>query len=363
MNVELLRKHIRDYLQFLSDQPKVVAEELGERAARKKYYRSWSPERLRKMTPDEFGEILAKLWAMRIWGNKAYVAEKLISDNGLPELREALERLLWSTDSIATRWDWFRSNISGMGPAMMSELLCHVHPNDCMLWNRRAYISLRYLGVESLPRYDYQLTGERYVKLSKEAKVIGKELSAAGITDTDLLAVDYFVWRELQVEDNLTNLHKHGEDDQKLKKVPTDPKSTGFLHNDVRDKLAEIGTWLGFKASTEVVVAAGSKVDTVWEATIGNLGRVIYVFEVQTKGSIDSLIINLLKSLKNPAVQCVVAVSDKAQIEKIKAHLRDVSGLHGKLKFWDYEEVLGVREALASVNEAINRLGLVPESF
>lgn len=112
-----------------------------------------------------------------------------------------------------------------------------------------------------------------------------------------------------------------------------------------------------------MTIAAGSKVDTIWEATIGNLGRVIYVFEVQTKGSIDSLIINLLKSLKNPAVQGLVAVSDKSQIEKIKAHSRDVGGLHGKLKFWDYEEVLEVHEALASVNEAINGLGLVPESF
>ena len=35
----------------------------------------------------------------------------------------------------------------------------------------------------------------------------------------------------------------------------------------------------------------GIKVVTIWEATIGNMGRVIYIFEVQTK-NIDSLIIN-----------------------------------------------------------------------
>ena len=76
-----------------------------------------------------------------------------------------------------------------------------------------------------------------------------------------------------------------------------------------------------------MLVSAGSKVDAVWEATIGNMGRVIYVFEVQTKGSIDSLILNLLKSKKNAAVQGVVAVSDAKQLEKIRAHAEDVDGL------------------------------------
>ena len=103
--------------------------------------------------------------------------------------------------------------------------------------------------------------------------------------------------------------------------------------------------------------------DTIWEATIGNMGRVIYVFEVQTKGSIDSLILNLLKSMNNPAVQGIVAVTDTAQIETIKKHAAGVSGLSAKLKYWDYKEVLQVHEALESVNEAINALGLVPQGF
>ena len=61
--------------------------------------------------------------------------------------------------------------------------------------------------------------------------------------------------------------------------------------------------------------------------------RVIYVFEVQTKGSVDSLILNLLKSLNNPAVQGVVAVSDKEQLERIKKHAADVKDLRDKLKY------------------------------
>ena len=65
-------------------------------------------------------------------------------------------------------------------------------------------------------------------------------------------------------------------------------------------------------------MAEGSKIDTIWGATIGNMGRIIYVFEVQTKSSIDSLIYNILQSLNNPPVQGVVAISDKQQIETIK---------------------------------------------
>lgn len=110
-------------------------------------------------------------------------------------------------------------------------------------------------------------------------------------------------------------------------------------------------------------VAEGSKIDTIWEATIGNMGRIIYVFEVQTKGNIDSLIVNLLQSLNNPAVQGVVAVSDKQQIETIKKRAVSVKGLSDKLKYWDYELVLKVHENLEFVNSTINELGLVPESF
>ena len=59
----------------------------------------------------------------------------------------------------------------------------------------------------------------------------------------------------------------------------------------------------------------------------------------------------------------IVAVTDTPQIEKIKAHAADVPGLQGKLKYWDYQEVLRVHEALSAVNESINRLGLVPAAF
>ena len=93
------------------------------------------------------------------------------------------------------------------------------------------------------------------------------------------------------------------------------------------------------------------------------MGRVIYVFEVQTKGSIDSLMLNLLKARNNPAVQGVVAVSDRDQLEKIERQAKQVADLAKSLRCWDYQEVLKVHADLEMVNESINKLRLVPESF
>jgi len=313
------------------------------------------------MSVEDLLEYLSKLWAMLIWGNKQYVVDKMIRDNGFDHLKKELADLLWGDSPIENRWDKARNDIKGMGPAMISELLCHVRPDYYMIWNRRAYVGLNYLGVEGVPSRDYQVTGKKYVELCSVSKEIAKRMVDLGFDDTTLLAVDYFIWDQLQVMDNLSAIHK------KVKETPEKTEISReelkFIHNDVRDAIQDIGEWLGFKAEIEKKVADGSVVDAVWESKIGNMGRVMYVFEVQTKGSIDSLILNLLKAKNNPAVQGVVAVSDKSQLERIKKHAADVPGLGNILKVWDYEEVLNVHDSLEFVNGSINKLNLVPEGF
>lgn len=364
MNKDFLKKHISDYIKKIDKDKETYNQDIIERIERSEYYHNWSADKLENMTEDQFYEFISKLWAMLIWGNKKYVVDKLIEDNSFKKIKKELIKLLWDESPIEKRWDSFRENIKGMGPAMISELLCYVHPEKYILWNRRAYVGLNYLEVKNLPRYDYQLTGKKYSELCKIAQDIAKELANQGVADSTLLAVDYFIWHELQVESNLSQIHKKDfPSDQPPEKDVKDEKTSEFIHNEIRDKLADIGQWLGFESKTEIKVSEGSKVDTVWEATIGNMGRVIYVFEVQTKGSIDSLILNLLKSMNNPAVQGIVAVTDTKQIEIIKKHSTGVTGLAEKLKYWDYKEVLQVHEALESVNESINRLALVPDSF
>jgi hypothetical protein len=360
MNKQILIKHIKDFLEELKNSPEKFKEDSKERFELIEYYQSYAKAKIIRMTEEDIYQYISKLWAMLIWGNKHYVIDKIIKNNGLENFKMKLADLVWSEQDIASRWDTFRKEIKGMGPAMISEILCKTHPDSYMLWNRRAYVSLNYLGVEKLPRYDYQLTGKVYRYLCEIAKEISVELINAGFSDKSLLAVDYFIWDELQVIDNLGEIY-----DKKPALILDDSsiEESKFIHNDTRDKISDIGQWLGFTASIEQKVSEGSQVDTVWEATIGNMGRVIYIFEVQTKGSIDSLILNLLKSINNPAVQGVVAVSDKKQLELIKKHAYDVKDLRDKLKYWNYESVLKTHERLALVNAEINELGLVPQGF
>ncbi len=313
------------------------------------------------MNKDDVYEYISKLWAMLIWGNKHYVIDKILEENGLENFCSHLAELVWGEKDIAERWDTFRKEVNGLGPAMVSEILCKTHPNDFIIWNRRAFVGLNYLEAENLPKHDYQVNGKAYKHLVELCKQIAGEIKAAGYAETSLLAVDYFIWDELQVVDNLSKIHNQKQ--PKPGPAPSPEPIPDFIHNDIRDKVRDIGLWLGFSSKIEQKVSEGAIVDTIWEATIGNMGRVIYVFEIQTKGSIDSLMMNLLRSLNNSAVQGVVAVSDKVQMERIKAEAQGVGVLRGKLRYWDYEEVLSVHEDLESAMATINKLHLVPEGF
>jgi len=303
MNKQILMKHIKYFLEDLNSNPAKFKEDLKERLELIEYYQSYTRDKIIRMTEEDIYQYISKLWAMLIWGNKHYVVDKIIQNNGFENVKMKLADLVWSEQDITSRWDTFRKEIKGMGPAMISEILCKTHPDSYMLWNRRAYVSLNYLGVEKLPRYDYQLTGKVYRYLCEITKEISVELMNAGLNDKSLLAVDYFIWDELQVVENLGEIY-----DKKPALILDDSsiEESKFIHNDTRDKISDIGQWLGFTASIEKKVSEGSQVDAVWEATIGNMGRVIYIFEVQTKGSIDSLILNLLKSINNPEMDPIL---------------------------------------------------------
>ena len=47
------------------------------------------------MTELEFGQVISSLWASQMWGNKSYLVDKMIQENGLPALITQLKNLLW----------------------------------------------------------------------------------------------------------------------------------------------------------------------------------------------------------------------------------------------------------------------------
>ena len=359
MNKKLLIKHLEEFKKNDNDNALIEREEISLK------YAQYTKEKINNMTEQDLFEYLAPLWAMLIWGNKQYYINQIITDNGLDNIKQNLINLLWSKEDIEKRWDSFKENIKGLGPAMMSELLCRTHPHKYLIWNRRALVALNYLEIKNLPVYNYQMTGEKYKELCNVAISISDEMKKMNFSDYSLLAVDYFFWDQLQVEDNLNAMSL-----KESKEIPNNKKTDKenntdirtSIHNEIRDKIAEIGIFLGFTTKTEEVIGAGARIDTLWQISVGNMGRIIYAFEVQTKGSIDSLCMNLLKAKNNPSVQAIIAVSDKEQIEKIKKEAKNVPGLEN-IKYWDYESVLDVHRNLEKANETINALALVPKDF
>ena len=296
---------------------------------------------------------------MLIWGNKNYVVDKLIGDNGFEHLKMQLAELLYGTSSIENRWDLFLKSIKGMGPATISELLTYINPQEYVIFNKTTILCYSFLEIPDMPKYNYQYTGKKYVEVCKTAKEIASELKKAGAEDYDLLAIDYFMWDEILPLAEKKSSEVPATLETKKPVTANDSKS---LHDEIKEKLVAIGELLGFDSRSEVKITTGAVVDAVWEAKIGNMGKAIYVFEVQSKGSIDGLILNLKKAQSNAAVQAVVAVADEEQLAKI---INESAGVIDEtaLRTWDSEDVLAVYDSLVRAHESINKLSLVPESF
>ena len=353
-----LRSAISAFVRHKNVNAAYYDDNWAERRERRTFYQSYTRDRLLSMTEDEFLEYISKLWSMLIWGNKKYIADKLIADNGFASLKKQLAELLYGTGPVEKRWDMFLKSVKGLGPATISELLSYSDPQEYVIFNKTTILCFGYLGVPGMPKYNYQHTGKMYSQVCAAAKQIAAELKAAGLADYDLLAVDYFLWDEV-----LPLAEKNAADaPAAAPAAPATASDSKFLHEEIKEKLVAIGELLGFDSRSEVKITTGAVVDAVWEAKIGNMGKAIYVFEVQSKGSIDSLILNLKKAQSNAAVQAVVAVADEEQLAKI---IRESAGVidEKSLRTWDSEDVLAVYDALARAHESINKLALVPESF
>lgn len=355
MNEEKILWAIKEYRKNIDSIENIDA--MTERNERRKYYQSWTEEKIRDMTEEEFTEYIGRLWSMLVWGNKKYIADRIIEENGFNKVKEMLVNLLYGTENIESRWDDFYKNVKQIGPSSMSELLSYTNPNEYFICNKVTCECFKYLEVSNIPIYNYQYTGKNYIRLCNLAKEICNKLQQENIENVDLLVVDYLFW------DVIYPVSKRNDIININAEIQIEKDEKQFIHNDIINQIVEIGQWLGFESKSEVKIADGAIVDAIWQAQIGNMGKVIYAFEVQTHGSIDSLILNLQKATNNFAVQAIVAVSDEKQIEKIKRESKGIVSIEAKLKTWNYIEVMEMHDCLERSNEIINSLGLVPDSF
>jgi len=204
MDTSQLQVLVSEFLKKQKANPDLYSEDLRDRMNRREYYQSFTKEKILSMTEDVFYEYISKLWSMLIWGNKEYVVNRLIEDNGFENIKKQLADFLFGTKPIETRWDVFHREFKGLGPASMSELLAYANPKEYILFNKNTLRSLSYLGVTGLPKYDYQRTGKKFAEICGYAKEILRLIVSNGIKDADLLDVDYFLWDEVLplVQDN-----------------------------------------------------------------------------------------------------------------------------------------------------------------
>ena len=358
MNKAKLQSAITAFIKNKKTNAAYHDDNWAERKERKAYYQSFTKDKLLAMTEDDFFAYISRLWSMLMWGNKKFVVDKLIADNGFDALKKYLAELLYGTAPIEKRWDEFLRSVNGVGPATISELLTYVNPKEYVIFNKILILCFEYLDIPDMPKYNYQYTGKKYAEVCAIAKEIARAMKSAGVEDCDLLAVDDFLWDEV-----LPLVEKRKPDVQvTISAKPKTQSDSNSLHDEIKEKLVAIGELLGFESSPEVKIGAGARVDAVWEAKIGNMGKVIYVFEVQVGGSVKSLILNLKKAQSNAAVQAVVAVADEEQLAKIR---RESEGVIDKdsLRTWDSDDVLAVYDSLTRAHESIKKLRLVPESF
>ncbi len=343
---QAIRSNVQSFLQELDSERGRAFQ--AERKSRVQFFQEEIKRRLPEFSVADFETVVSMLWASEMWGNKAYLAQKLINDNGLETLRRQIE-MLATTPDPEEAYARCLAEVKGMGPASVTEILTYMHPNRCGIWNRQARDALRLLGItDKLNLNKYALSADEYRTFNRLLKAITRELQASGVPDADLLMVDYFLYFLAQSGDKRP---ANGDDDER-----------DFDHNEIRDVVAEIGNIMGFDTSTEERIAYGAVVDVVWRTKIANLGLVSYVFEVHRSGSIDSLILNLQKALRGPSVQKVIAVSDTKQLEKIKQECEGLQEeFRRRLRYWPVREVLATVQHLRSAMESINELGLIED--
>lgn len=347
-----LKKYIERYKKYSKNEE--YKRDISDREKRKKFYQSFTISKIKKMDEYEFTQFIGKLWASRTFTNKEYKVKMIITSNGFDKLKNELINLLYGKKKPEEKYEDFLRNVKYLGPSSITEILCYVYPQRCGIWNDRARKALRILGFNDLPLSKYKISAKEYEKFNKVISKISEELKKSGFKNSDLLLSDYFlyyIWR----------FSREGETFE-IKKIEKEVST--FDHDDIKEKVYQIGLWLGFDAEMEKTISKGGRVDVIWQAKIGNLGLVNYVFEIQKRGSIDGLILNLQRAKKNPTVQKLVIVSDKKQIEEIKEEVEDLDeNFKRALTYWEVEKVQKVYDNLSEIIEIIDDLNLIRREF
>ena len=317
-----------------------------------------SEENIERLTEPDFRKIIASLYAFAGWTNKDYVADRVLADRGIEVIKSELRRLLYGKGPFSERYDHFTKNVRGLGPAGLTEILAFFNSLEYGIWNEKSRRALEFLGLgDELQTRKYRITGSEYERFNHALKEIYDEIKPTfeklGIIEeaVDLLLVDLFLYYICE-EVYPTSIFVEGR--------TIVSEDYDFDHDEIVEKLVELGNGLGFEAESEKLIAKGARVDVVWRAKIANLGVVSYVFEVHRGGSIDSLILNLQRAKNNPTVQKLVVVANTIDLRKIEEEVSSLSeDFRKSLAYLEAKDVEKAYNLLKELNAIIGRLELV----
>jgi len=87
---ESIAKLVEGFNNFLkTDEAHEWQKEREDRATL--FKKLLAKDNIHNLTENDFGVIISKLWASQIWGNKEYLVNKILRDNGLQKIKAELK--------------------------------------------------------------------------------------------------------------------------------------------------------------------------------------------------------------------------------------------------------------------------------
>lgn len=226
---------------------------MNERKERKKSYSQiMSRDNIKNMSEEDFRFVISSLWASGLWTNKDWKIDRLLEDNGnIQRINEALYDVLYGEDPLYKRYNTFRGKITGIGSAMLSEMMTFLEPNKYGIWNNKPITVIPFLEVKhSLPDrvFKYQITGEDYEKCISILSIFKEELKTI-CDDPDFIDVDFFlafIFYEIMPNEPIPEPPVIGKGEGKGKEPPIRPKVIVNSHTTAQKALIELGNLLGY---------------------------------------------------------------------------------------------------------------------
>ena len=130
-------------------------------------------------------------------------------------------------------------------------------------------------------------------------------------------------------------------------------------HNDIRRRLMKIGEMLG-KYAREEYREGPRRYDVVWKDKALS-PRISHVFEVQSKGSLESGLSNLKHAYDTQRSKPFLVIADEGDTRKAEAHLRPhLTGSFHEIGdstvILSAQDVQRIYQSLATVNDLLDRL-------